>query len=480
MRALFAAVAVVATIGATPMLQAFAPKPTLETQATTPPVRVVLQGTLQLPDGGPRTGAVVLVVSLYTEQTDGVLLWSEDHPVVLGADGSYSVLAGATVEGGIPKEHFQSGEGRWLGVAVLGEAEQPRQPFVSVAYAAKAVEADQLAGRALSEFVLQEQLTEAVRTELENERGAGPGILVSTANRIAKFVDNVNTTGDSVIAESGGSIGLGTTAPSAKLDVVATVDTQHPLDLTGLNTGTGLGGIYALVSFLNTSTAANTITGFRFQHHNAAAAPRTSAAIESSLSNVTAGAEAGFLVFSTASAGTSSERVRIDSSGNVGIGTPYPNARLHVAGDVSVDGNIAAKYQDVAEWVETTGPTLEPGTVVIVDPVRSNQVVASARAYDTRVAGAVSRQPGLILGERSESAAMVAQSGRVRIKVDARYGAIRIGDLLVTSPTPGHAMRSKPLRLDGQSLHRPGTMLGKALEALPAGKGEILVLLTLQ
>ena len=60
------------------------------------------------------------------------------------------------------------------------------------------------------------------------------------------------------------------------------------------------------------------------------------------------------------------------------------------------------------------------------------------------------------------------------------YGAIKIGDLLVTSPTPGYAMRSRPLRVAGQSLHRPGTLLGKALEALPSGQGEILVLLTLQ
>jgi hypothetical protein len=96
------------------------------------------------------------------------------------------------------------------------------------------------------------------------------------------------------------------------------------------------------------------------------------------------------------------------------------------------------------------------------------------------VAGAVSRQPGLVLGERSDTKAMIAQSGRVRIKADARNGAIRIGDLLVTSPTQGYAMRSRPMRMGSQAIHRPGTVLGKALEALPSGKGEILVLLTLQ
>ena len=117
---------------------------------------------------------------------------------------------------------------------------------------------------------------------------------------------------------------------------------------------------------------------------------------------------------------------------------------------------------------------------MIVDPAHPNRVLAAPRAYDTRVAGAVSRQPGLVLGEQGDSKAMVAQSGRVRVKADATYGAIKIGDLLVTSPNPGYAMRSKPMRVGRESMHRPGTLLGKALEALPDGKGEILVLLTLQ
>jgi hypothetical protein len=155
------------------------------------------------------------------------------------------------------------------------------------------------------------------------------------------------------------------------------------------------------------------------------------------------------------------------------------SGNVSVAGNMTVNGNIGAKYQDVAEWVETPAP-LEAGTVVIVDPTQPNRVLAAPRAYDTRVAGAVSREPGLLLGEQSDSKAMVAQSGRVRVKADAKYGAIKIGDLLVTSPTPGYAMRSRPMRIGAQALHRPGTLLGKALEALPNGKGEILVLLTLQ
>jgi hypothetical protein len=41
-------------------------------------------------------------------------------------------------------------------------------------------------------------------------------------------------------------------------------------------------------------------------------------------------------------------------------------------------------------------------------------------------------------------------------------------------------MRSRPVKVGKQAMHRPGTLLGKALESLPNGKGEILVLLTLQ
>ena len=68
--------------------------------------------------------------------------------------------------------------------------------------------------------------------------------------------------------------------------------------------------------------------------------------------------------------------------------------------------------------------------------------------------------------------APVAFSGVVQCKVDADYGPVWPGDLLVTSPTPGHAMR--------QDLPLPGTVLGKALESLEKGTGTIRVLVMLR
>jgi len=168
------------------------------------------------------------------------------------------------------------------------------------------------------------------------------------------------------------------------------------------------------------------------------------------------------------------------SSGNVGIGTTAsPTEKLEVIGNIKVSGNINAKYQDVAEWVDSS-QELVAGTVVVLDSSRSNHVIAATQSYDSRIAGVISLQPGLTLGEEAEGRVLVATTGRVRVKVDATEGAIQIGDLLVTSNREGFAMKSLPVNVGGVRMHRPGTLIGKALEPLAKGTGEILVLLSLQ
>ncbi|HEX7313980.1 MAG TPA: hypothetical protein VF297_08660 [Pyrinomonadaceae bacterium] len=175
----------------------------------------------------------------------------------------------------------------------------------------------------------------------------------------------------------------------------------------------------------------------------------------------------------------------VTPGGKVGIGRENPAEALDVLGNVKVtgdiiaSGNVQASFQDVAEWVPSVRK-LQAGTVVILDAGRTNHVMASGSAYDTKVAGVVSAQPGVILGVAGEGKVMVATTGRVKVKADASRGAIRVGDLLVTSGVEGVAMRSVPVDLGGTPIHRPGTIIGKALEPLEKGTGEILVLLSLQ
>ena len=173
------------------------------------------------------------------------------------------------------------------------------------------------------------------------------------------------------------------------------------------------------------------------------------------------------------------ERVTFLNNGNVGIGITYPQAKLQVAGNVVIDGNIAAKYQDLAEWVPASND-IEPGSVVITHPSIPGHVLPSTVAYDTRVAGVVSSTPGIVLGEKGDDKVKVATVGRVKVKVNADINPIQIGDLLVSSPDPGVAMKSVAIDINGIKMHRPGTLIGKALEPLDSGNGEIMVLLSLQ
>jgi hypothetical protein len=166
------------------------------------------------------------------------------------------------------------------------------------------------------------------------------------------------------------------------------------------------------------------------------------------------------------------------SAGEFGAGNYTFPSNVTVVGTLE-GGNIKAKYQDMAEWVESS-QELQAGTVVVIDSNRSNQVVAATHAYDSRVAGVISLQPGITLGEPGEGRLLVATTGRVKVKVDASNGPINLGDLLVTSDKTGVAMKSVPVEIGGIRMHRPGTLIGKALEPLAQGTGEILVLLSLQ
>ena len=285
---------------------------------------------------------------------------------------------------------------------------------------------------------------------------------------------------------SSGNAGVGTTSPTRKLDVV---DASNPqLRLT--NTA---GSVYTDFQVVSTGQLVISPSGVDITLAKPVSVAATSDAVRfyySSDDNKRWGVGTGtgglfHIVQRGDSWADEGARFTINRSGNVGIGTTTPTEKLHVSGNgkftgnVTVDGTLNAKYQDVAEWVPSN-EQLAAGTVVVLDRTRSNQVTSSTAAYDTRVAGVISAQPGITLGERGAGKLPVATTGRVRVKVDANRAAIQIGDLLVTSDISGMAMKSEPVNLGGVQIHRPGTIVGKALEPLAKGKGEILVLLSLQ
>src|SRR6266516_2616219 len=264
--------------------------------------------------------------------------------------------------------------------------------------------------------------------------------------------------------DTSGNIGIGNTSPTARLDVSGTVNaTGFTLNGSPFNSG-------------QWTTSGTTINYAAGNVGLGTASPTTQLDVSGTI-NATALTVNGTPVNSSQWA-TSGTTINY-ASGNVGIGNTNPTAALDVTGDIKVSGNINAKYQDVAEWVPATH-ALPAGTVAVLNPNQSNQVMASAQAYDTRVAGVISERPGIMLGENGKDKVLVATTGRVRVRVDATRAPIHIGDLLVASDNEGMAKKSQPINVGGVEIHRPGTLIGKALEPLEKGTGEILVLLSLQ
>ena len=148
-------------------------------------------------------------------------------------------------------------------------------------------------------------------------------------------------------------------------------------------------------------------------------------------------------------------------------------------GNVHVSGDIILANADCAEDFDVTDDIrIEPGTVMVLGD--EGKLLPSHKAYDKCVAGVVSGagdyKPGIVLDKQqsAQTRKPIALLGKVYCKVDARHGAIEIGDLLTTSPTAGHAMRvDDPFKA-------LGTIIGKALRPLTDGQGLIPILIALQ
>jgi hypothetical protein len=124
---------------------------------------------------------------------------------------------------------------------------------------------------------------------------------------------------------------------------------------------------------------------------------------------------------------------------------------------------------------------LLPGMVVSIDSQSTGDLVISTSPYDPCVAGVISGagniEPGMLMGQRgteADGATPVALTGRVYCWVDASYGPVVPGDLLTTSPTPGHAMKVS------DNLRANGAIIGKAMSSLEDGRALVLVLVNLQ
>ena len=159
--------------------------------------------------------------------------------------------------------------------------------------------------------------------------------------------------------------------------------------------------------------------------------------------------------------------------------TAHIKKNLNVDGNIVTTGDVRLTNADCAEDFDICDTEqAEPGTVMVLG--EGGKLRQSQTAYDKRVAGVISGagdyKPGIILDKQHTQSGRkpIALVGKVFCKVDAQYGAIEVGDLLTSAPTPGHAMRA------ADPLKAFGTVIGKALRPLAEGRGLIPMLIALQ
>jgi hypothetical protein len=330
--------------------------------------------------------------------------------------------------------------------------------------------------------------------------------------------------GDSVMYQNGGNIGIGTKNPAAALHVVTT--SASGFAVLGQNTSTsqttfpvGVVGFAAAPLGIGVYGDATSTTGAAVGTSGVTVSPQGigvegisdassgdggNASGVAGLFNGTSGTGSGVLGISLAPKGAgvsgqanSSTGVSGVTNGSSGVGGYFDNTaagniligavngthkfRVDGTGKGYFDGGTVTGGADFAESVAIAGDRAlrGPGDLLVVDSSATRQLALSSEPYSTLVAGIYSTKPGVLatphsINEVAANEIPLAIVGIVPCKVSAENGPIQPGDLLVSSSTPGHAMkgtdRSRML----------GAVVGKALEPLSEGKGVIQVLVTLQ
>ncbi len=142
-------------------------------------------------------------------------------------------------------------------------------------------------------------------------------------------------------------------------------------------------------------------------------------------------------------------------------------------------GSVWVKGQDFAEVFDAGGAggnaVFAPGSVVAAS-LNGDGIVLARSAYDPTVVGVLSGagglHPAMVAGGNSDAKSpAVAVAGQVFVRISTEGGAVCVGDLLVSSSTPGVAMRA------ADPSHAIGAIIGKALQNYSAtGEGSVRML----
>ncbi len=224
-------------------------------------------------------------------------------------------------------------------------------------------------------------------------------------NAIANFASASGTS--AFYISKGGNVGVGTTSVDAKFEVAGTasvsgiayfrsnvgIGTTNPsVSLGDTSAGAALHiqgtSAYGLMKITNSATGIAEMGRITFGSPAYSGSDKRTAIIQSNSETAATDNPTGNLVFYTTSAGTIGERMRIDSTGNVGVGTATINNKLTVSGSADFSGNVGIGSTSPGSKLDVAG-TVTVGGLTLLNPGGSaganTRAVAIGQTFDGTV-----------------------------------------------------------------------------------------------
>lgn len=286
------------------------------------------------------------------------------------------------------------------------------------------------------------------------------------------------STSDSYLA---GRLGIGATAPAdlAEIKFSSTTPNGYGLKINNTDVSGSKGNAHVTFARNGTVQFALGINGaasddFYIGTTSVPASPRL--VIKNSTGDVGIGATSPIALLDVyKSTGTASTVLFSVTNPTGSVGGTDSVFKVTADGNTYTDAAYNVSAADLAELYDpASGENLKPGDLVSVSS--GTKVKKTSSAYDAKVLGVVSTEPGIKLGNTDSTNSgkiPVALSGRVPVKVSGENGPISVGDELSPSSVAGVAMKAASY----------GAVIGKALESFDgSGKsdqGNILVFVNL-
>ncbi len=401
------------------------------------------QGRLER-DNAPITGPIHLTFRIYTAPTGGSAVYTAPEIIVYAAQGIFS----ATITP--PWTVFSNAGALYLEVQVESDVLSPREPLSSVAYALVAKKLED--GASVKIATLTTTGNVGIGTDATSDRlsvngtirltgtsdsicfsngtcmssagvGAAVGGVTSTVDSVLEADSDSNSTGEMIIkttgveririknGSGGGAIGIG---PGALAAPMGTVDIDGSLYV-------GNQGIY------NRSGGSVTLSGLYVPDGGITGASSEYLSIGQT-ENVIALVSGG------------SERMRVHSNGNVGMGLANPLDNLHVAGDIASNTGVRGgqvSIGDYSTWTNLPNEVRsETGYDLLLQQTNSYNVGIGTDTPREKlhVKGSVRADQGIIAATASFSGAVnvggdfTANSGNNRVFLSSTtiYGSLTV------------------------------------------------------